>query len=258
MLATESGDRFLLPPATLTGLAIYPILSGMTISLSQERRRRRAPEVIRQEAIAVARRILVSDGPSAVTLQSVAGALRMAHGNITHHFGSAANLQAALADTLIADLLTTVVSGTRDLRAGVISEADLVKIIFDVFEESGVGRLFGWLAAQRSPHLAPLYSRLGRLPDVLASDSHDESAFTADELHAVIATLVVSALGASLIGRDLSDALDLPRSFMRAHATADLRAKRVTGRARKPEKTRRECPRADSKSGLKTAKDLVA
>ena len=225
----------------------------MTISQSQERRRRRAPEVIRKEAIAVARHILVSDGPSAVTLQSVAGALGMAHGNITHHFGSAANLQAALADTLIADLLTTVVSGTGDLRAGVISEADLVAIIFDVFEESGVGRLFGWLAAQGSPHLAPLYSRLGRLPDVLASDSQDDSAFTADELPAVIATLVVSALGASLIGRELSDSLDLPWSFMRTHAAADLSARRVTARAHKPDRTRCENPVADSKPGLKCA-----
>ena len=70
----------------------------MTIAMISARRRRRQPDELREEAIAAALGILVADGPGAITLQSVAAALGMTHGSITHHFGTAANLQAAVAD----------------------------------------------------------------------------------------------------------------------------------------------------------------
>ena len=50
----------------------------------------------------------------------------MAHGSITHHFGTAANLQAAVADDVIGQLLEDVRRGVRALRAGDIDEAGLV------------------------------------------------------------------------------------------------------------------------------------
>lgn len=59
----------------------------------------------------------------------------MTHGSITHHFGTAANLQAAVADVLIEQLLAGVRSGACALKAGTIDEAALVDLVFDVFEE---------------------------------------------------------------------------------------------------------------------------
>ncbi|MCI1141279.1 TetR family transcriptional regulator [Sphingomonas sp. WKB10] len=124
----------------------------MTIAMISARRRRRQPDELREEAIAAALGILVADGPGAITLQSVAAALGMTHGSITHHFGTAANLQAAVADGLIEQLLTKVRAGTWALKAGQISEADLVDLVFDSFETTGVGKLIGWLSAVQSPY----------------------------------------------------------------------------------------------------------
>ena len=74
------------------------------MTIEPPRRRRRHPDELRSEAVGAARDILERFGPAAITLQSVAGALGMAHGSITHHFGTAANLQAAVADVLIEQL----------------------------------------------------------------------------------------------------------------------------------------------------------
>ncbi|WP_081476852.1 TetR family transcriptional regulator [Sphingomonas sp. PAMC 26605] len=194
----------------------------MTILDASPRRRRRHPDELRDEALAAARRLLLADGPSAVTLQAVARALNMAHGNITHHFGSAAKLQAVLADALIAELLAAVSTGTRRLRSGEIDEADLVDLVFDTFEESGVGRLIGWLAAQRSVQLDTLYHRFAQASRDLSGARDDGAILTDEALSPVIATVVIAALGASLIGPGMSAALGLPVAFMRAQATADF------------------------------------
>lgn len=187
-----------------------------------KRRRRRQPEELRREAIVAARQILLADGPAAITLQSVAGELGMAHSNITHHFGTAANLQAALADTLIADLIMAVRSGTTSLRMGVIRESDLVDLVFDTFEQSGSGRLIAWLAAQNSSHLAPLYERFSRLPAELAGGEPSGAVLGRDDLPPIIGNIVITALGSSLIGDSLTDSLGLSRTFMRERLTADL------------------------------------
>lgn len=199
----------------------------MTITIDTKRRRRRQPEELRLEAIAAARQILLNDGPAAITLQSVAGALNMAHGNITHHFGSVANLQAALADTLMADLISAVRSATTSLRAGIIDEPDLVDLVFDAFEQNGSGRLIAWLAAQNSAQLAILYERFGRLPAELFEGEPSGAVLEPDDLPPLVASIVISALGASLIGDGMSDALGLPRTFMRARLAADLALQRT-------------------------------
>lgn len=199
----------------------------MQIDNCSRRRRRRQPEELRREAIVAARKILLADGPSAITLQSVAGELKMAHSNITHHFGTAANLQAALADTLIADLIMAVRNGTASLRSGAIQESDLVNLVFDTFEQSGSGSLIAWLAAQNSTHLSPLYERFSRLPADLLEGEPSGAVLGPDDLPPIIGSIVITALGSSLIGSGLTDALGLSQTFMRERLTADL----VRGRA---------------------------
>lgn len=198
------------------------ILSAMTIEGARLRRRRRQPEELRREAIAAARDILERQGPAAITLQSVAATLGMAHGNITHHFGTAANLQAAVADEVIAELLEGVRSGVRALRAGSIDEARLVDLIFDTFDQTGVGRLIGWLVATDRSLLGPLIARFGRLPRELADVPTRGSAIAEDDLPAIIESIVTSALGASLIGADLDNALHLPKPFARRRVAQEL------------------------------------
>lgn len=194
----------------------------MTIVTASPRRRRRHPDELRAEAIAAARKILVEDGPAAITLQAVAAALGMTHGSITHHFGTAANLQAAVADVLIEQLLAGVRSGAGALKAGTIDEAALVDLVFDVFEETGVGRLIGFLGAFGSPLLRPLFEKLARLPRDISTDEQQGSAFTEPELLAIIESVVTPALSASLIGAELLQALNLEPFTTRQRVARNL------------------------------------
>ncbi|MCP6188364.1 hypothetical protein NL437_26965, partial [Klebsiella pneumoniae] len=75
----------------------------------------------------------------------------MTHGSITHHFGTAANLQAAVADLLVEALLLEVRTGTTALKNGTITERDLVDLVFDAFRDTGVAKLIAWLSAYQSP-----------------------------------------------------------------------------------------------------------
>ena len=74
-------------------------------------RERLTPEESRAAALEAARRLLIEQGPQAVTLKAVAAAIGKTHANLLHHFGSAAGLQAALAG-LISD------AGLRRHRRG--------------------------------------------------------------------------------------------------------------------------------------------
>lgn len=198
------------------------------------RRRRRQPEELREEALAAAREILVAEGPGAITLQGVAAALGMTHGSITHNFGTAANLQAAVADSLVEELLFEVCTGTSLLRTGAIDEEALVDRVFEVFERTGVGRLIGWLAGHSSPLLAPLFERFARLPAELSKHETDHAAFAETDLPAIIEGIVMPALSASLIGADLLKALNLPESFTRDRVgryLADERSSRLAATA---------------------------
>ncbi len=151
----------------------------------------------------------------------------MTHGSITHHFGTAANLQAAVADVLIEQLLARVRSGARALKAETIDEAALVDLVFDVFEKTGVGRLIGFLAASDSPLLRPLFDKLARLPRDISTDEQRGSAFTELELLAVIESVVTPALSASIIGADLLRALNLEPSSIRQRVARNLAVQRA-------------------------------
>lgn len=203
----------------------------MTIVQESLRRRRRQPDELRAEAIAAARDILLADGPAAITLQAVAAALGMTHGSITHHFNAAANLQAAVADTLMEQLLSGVRVGVCALKDGDIDEAGLVNLVFDLFEDTGVGKLIGFLAASDSPLLYPLFDKFARLPHAIATDQLAGSAFTETELPTIIESVVTSALGASLIGANLLQALGLDPSSARQRVAFDLTAQRAMRRA---------------------------
>ena len=112
------------------------------------RRVRRTPEEARGAALTAARRLLLTQGPNAITLQAVAAELGMSHTNLIHHFGSADGLQSALMRDMVAELTSTIESGIEQLRAGRGNIGDFVDIVFDAFDTGGAGRLAAWIALQ--------------------------------------------------------------------------------------------------------------
>src|SRR5262245_34499178 len=124
---------------------------------TQARRVRRTPEEARTLALASARRLLLVEGPDAITLQAVATDLGMSHTNLIHHFGSAAGLQSELMRQMMSELTATIESAVMRLRAGKGEMRDFVDIVFDAFDRGGAGRLAAWLILSgESGRLAPV------------------------------------------------------------------------------------------------------
>jgi len=188
-------------------------------------RKRLSPEESRSAAIAAARRLLLAAGPQAVTLKAVAAEVGRTHANLLHHFGSAAGLQGELARA-IADSVTSSIAATVErARAGETDARDIVDRCFDVFDREGAGALAAWmiLTGNRDA-LNPI---LGSIRGLVAqlSVGHEEHQVAESTL-----ALVLSALGDSLLGAPIAEALRLPRDTARELAAERLRHRLERGR----------------------------
>ena len=65
-------------------------------------RERLSQEESRSAALAAARRLLIAQGPQAVTLKAVAAEIGKTHANLLHHFGSLRKLRAATIEEIAA------------------------------------------------------------------------------------------------------------------------------------------------------------
>lgn len=181
-------------------------------------RERLSPQASRAAAIAAARRLLIEEGPQAVTLKAVAAQIGRTHANLLHHFGSAAGLQAELARS-IAEKVTGSIAETVDrARQGQADPREIVDKTFDAFGREGAGPLAAWmiLSGNRDA-LDPILEALRGLVRQLS---------VAHEGHQVPETthwLVLEALGDALLGGAIADALDLPRDQARESAARRLR-----------------------------------
>jgi AcrR family transcriptional regulator len=178
---------------------------------------RRTPEEARTLALASARRLLLADGPNAITLQSVATDLGMSHTNLIHHFGSAAGLQSELMRQMVSELTATIESAVMRLRAGKGEMKDFVDIVFDAFDQGGAARLAAWMVLSgESMHLAPIEEVVR---DHIDSVERGADANKADSIHERItsATLfvVVAALGDAIIGNQLRKMVGREREAVR-------------------------------------------
>lgn len=182
------------------------------------RRVRRTPVEARTLALASARRLLLAEGPDAITLQAVATDLGMSHTNLIHHFGSAAGLQSELMRQMMAELTTAIESAVMRLRAGKGEMRDFVDIVFDAFDRGGAGRLAAWII------LSGEDNRLTPVGDVVRDyiDSVERGDVTgADPRHVhervTSATLFVTmaALGDAIIGNHLRKMVGRDRDAVR-------------------------------------------
>ena len=109
-------------------------------------RRRRAPEEAKEEALISARRLLLDRGPDGVTLKAVADDIGMSHGNLIHHFGSAAGLHSALMGAMVRDLTVALESAVTKVRSEDSGPRELVDIVFEAFDSGGAGHLAAWIS----------------------------------------------------------------------------------------------------------------
>ena len=187
-------------------------------------RERLTPQESQAAALEAARRLLIERGPQAVTLKAVAAEIGKTHANLLHHFGSAAGLQAALA-ALISD---RVCAGIREAvlksRAGEVDPIAVVDGTFDAFGKEGAGALAAWmiLSGNRDA-LNPILESIDQMVDQLVDGYEDRP------VHETTLWLVLIAIGDSLLGGPMAEALGLPRDKAREVARRQLIAARTTG-----------------------------
>ena len=182
-------------------------------------RERLSPEASRLAAIEAARHLLIEDGPQAVTLKAVAARIGKTHANLLHHFGSAAGLQAELARSIAERVTASVADAVELARSGQSDAREIVDRTFDAFGREGAGALAAWMILSGNKDaLNPILAAIRALVDQL-SVAHEDHKVPESTL-----SLVLAALGDSLLGEPISRALGLPREAAREIAAERLRA----------------------------------
>lgn len=180
-------------------------------------RERLSPEDSKAAALEAARALLLEDGPQAVTLKAVSARMGKTHANLLHHFGSAAGLQSELARH-ISDRVTAVIATVVErARQGEADPREIVDKTFEAFDEEGAGALAAWMILSGNREaLNPVLAAIHRLVDQLGQGHEDRP------VHETTLWLVLAALGDSLLGAPMAEALGLPREQAREVATRHL------------------------------------
>jgi len=175
----------------------------------------------RAAALEAARALLIEDGPQAVTLKAVGARIGKSHANLLHHFGSAAGLQSALADHIAGRVTAGIAEAVERTRQGEADPREIVDCSFDAFGKEGAGALAAWmiLSGNRDA-LDPILDAIHALVDRLGEGHEDRP------VHEITLSLVLTALGDSLLGAAMAKALSLPREAARELARAQLVASR--------------------------------
>jgi AcrR family transcriptional regulator len=180
-------------------------------------RARLSPEQSRSQALEAARRLLIEAGPQAVTLKAVSAEIGKTHANLLHHFGSAAGLQSELARHIGERVTADIAGAVERARKGETDPREIVDRTFDAFDREGAGALAAWmiLSGNRDA-LDPILESIHVLVDQLG-DGHDDR-----PVHETTLWLVLAALGDSLLGGPMAQALGLPREKARELARDQL------------------------------------
>jgi len=186
-------------------------------------RKRLPPQESRRAAVEAARALLLEAGPQAVTLKAVAARIGRTHANVLHHFGSAAELQKALAGHLAATVCESIADAVRATRAGIGSPREVVDLTFDAFDREGGGALASWmLASGNEGALDPIVEAIHCLVDEMHPQEQEHGAERT--MHETTQALVLLALGDALIGERLARSLQVDRQSTRERAEAMLTA----------------------------------
>ena len=182
------------------------------------RRTRLTPVESRSAALAAARKLLIDHGPQAVTLKAVAAEIGRTHANLLHHFGSAAGLQGELAKSIADSVTASIAEAVEQARAGRSDARVIVDQCFDAFGKEGAGALAAWMIITGNRDaLDPILDSIRGLVAKLAV-GHEEHQVAESTL-----SLVLNALGDSLLGPAIALALGLPRDAARELAAQRLR-----------------------------------
>jgi AcrR family transcriptional regulator len=182
-------------------------------------RERLSPEDSKAAALDAARALLIEEGPQALTLKAVGARIGKTHANLLHHFGSAAGLQAELARHISERVTAVIAKVVEQARQGEADPREIVDRTFDAFGREGAGALAAWMILSGNREaLNPVLAAIHRLVDQLV-EGHEDRPVAETTLW-----LVLAAVGDSLLGGPMAEAIGLPREKARELAYRHLLA----------------------------------
>jgi AcrR family transcriptional regulator len=179
-------------------------------------RRRRSADEARHEALASARKLLMTHGPTAVTLKAVADDLGMTHTNVLHHFGTAGELQSELMSAMVRDLAAALMDVVAHLRSDAAAPRALVDMVFDAFDKGGAGTLAAWISLSGNlKYLEPVRVAVAELVRAIEEKFALEKGDPHMGVTSAVLFLALMAFGDSVIGEPLKDMLERERASTR-------------------------------------------
>lgn len=172
-------------------------------------RRRRSADEARSEALAAARKLLIEQGPEAVTLKAVAEEIGVSHTNVLHHFGTAGELESALMSAMVRDLAAALTGVAEHLRSDIGAPRALVDMVFDAFDKGGAGRLAAWIVLSgNTGHLEPVRGAVVDLVHALQEKFAQEKGDPNLGVTSAVLFIALMAFGDSVIGEPLKNMVD--------------------------------------------------
>ena len=173
-------------------------------------RRRRSPEVAREEILNAAQHLLSLGGPDAIRLQDIARDVGISHPTILHHFGSREGLIEAL-DARALKALTSDVA--RILQSNEEPQAgELVERVAETMDQQGLARLIALWAMRETD--GPTYPEgtdpallVAEVSELIRSRLDATEGVEPDRLEAIsfrVRLAVFAMFGQALIGDAMS------------------------------------------------------
>jgi AcrR family transcriptional regulator len=201
-------------------------------------RRRRSPELARQEILDAAERVFAASQPDQVGLKEVAREAGVSHALITHYFGTYAGLLEATLERRQRKLREVVLARLREPEA-LGRHNELLEILFRTLQDPVHLRLMRWLLASERPAASNALGLQDRGLAIVAEQiartaSPEPSRELIGEIEVTLLTAVSAAYGYALgkhalvaaLGREPSRELDdQVRETLAAMVLAQLRTR---------------------------------
>lgn len=155
-----------------------------------------------------------------MTLKAVAADIGMSHGNLIHHFGSAAGLQSALMGAMVRDLTEALESAVTKVRDEDSGPRELVDIVFEAFGSGGAGHLAAWIGLSHDlRQLDAVREAVDHLVKAVSEKTAAEGGEPPRHIPSALLFVTLCAFGDSVIGNALCDMLGRDREAVRRIAT---------------------------------------
>jgi AcrR family transcriptional regulator len=174
-------------------------------------RRRRPPELARQEILDAAERVFATFQPDQVGLKEVAREAGVSHALITHYFGTYAGLLEAALDRRVRATREVALERLRDPEA-LSRPGELLELLFRMLQDPVHLRLMRWMLASERPAASRAFALQDRGLAIIADQVARALAPEPDralvhDVEITLLTAVSAAYGYALAGRVLAGAL---------------------------------------------------